>query len=226
MARTRTIRRHGFTIIEMAISLTILGLFAGILVHSLQRMQGLSNASSARSQVQDSGEKALEQIGLDLKRSAFITQLGLDYPVIRLNGALPAPHTHAPAQSLAQPGDPDFGPSREIVFLQPADADGNGIPDLDAEGTLIWDPREFSFVVNTGADGVNYLERRIDGAQPRMIARDVERIDFEDNAMTGAVPFRCVRVRIFYRKVDQNGTMHMHSAESLVRLRNTPIPPE
>jgi prepilin-type N-terminal cleavage/methylation domain-containing protein len=220
MAHMRRTGRRGFTIIEMAISLTILGLFAGMLVHSLQRMQGLSNASSARSQLQDSGERALKQIGLDLKRSGFVTQFGLPYPGIFLNGAAPAPHAHPPAQTLAQPGDPDFGPSREIIFLQPADADGDGIPDLDANGNLIWDPREFSYVVITGPDGVNYLERRIDGAQPRMIARNVERIDFEDSTLSGTVPLLCVRVRIFYRKVDQNGTMHMHSAESLVRLRN------
>ena len=220
MAHIRTIRRGGFTIIELAISLTVLGMFTGMLMHSLQRMQGLANASSARSQILDSGEKALKQISVDLKRSGFVSPFGPLNPLILPNGTLPAPHTHPPAQSLAQPGDLDFGPNREIIFLQPADADGNGIPDLDANGNLIWDVREFSYVVITGADGVNYLERRIDGAQPRMLARNVERIDFEHNTLSGAVPIGCVRVRIFYRKVDQNGTMQMHSAESLIRLRN------
>ena len=221
MANIRTSERRGFTIVEMAVSLTVLGLFAGMLVHSLQRMQGLANASSARAQLQDSSEKALKQIGVDLKRSGFVAPFGAAYPQFFLNGAGPAPHAHPPAQKLAQPGDPDFGPNREIIFLQPADADGDGIPDLDAEGNLIWDAREFSYVVITGPDGVNYLERRIDGAQPRMLARNVERIEFEDNNLPPAsIPIGCVRVRIFYRKVDQNGTMHMHSAESLIRLRN------
>ena len=215
--RTRTKASNGFTIIEFAIAITVLGLFAGMLVHSLQRMQGLANTSTVRSLVQDSGEKALKRINQDLRRSGFVN----GYPQFFLNGAGPGPHQHPPAQKQAQPGDPDFGADREILFLQPADFDGNGIPDLDPSGNLIWDPTEFSYVLVTGPDGVNYLERRIDGAQPRMVARDVERVEFEDNNNPPAsVPIGCVRVRIFYRKADQSGTMHMHSAESLIRLRN------
>lgn len=219
--RSTSRTRRGFTIPELMISLTILGLFAGTLVHSLRSMRGLANSSSAISQLQDMSEGAVRQINRDLKRSGFVTSAGAAYPQFFLDGAGPLPHTHPPATKLAQPGDPDFGPNREILFLQPLDADGDQIPDLDGNGRLLWDPTEISYVVITGLDGTNYLERRVNGVAPRIVAKNVERIEFEDsNVPPASVPIGCLRVRIFFRKQDANGAWHRLTAESMVRLRN------
>ena len=138
-------RRAGFTIIELAISVTILGLFAGMLVHSLRSMQGLSNSSSTISQLQDMSERAIKAINLDLKRSGFVAPGGGPaYPQFFLDGAAAPPHQHPPPVKQAQPGDPDFGPNREIVFLQPQDANGDDIPDSDGQGRRVWGVRAVS----------------------------------------------------------------------------------
>ena len=59
------------------------------------------------------------------------------------------------------------------------------------------------------------------GPNPRIVAKNVERIEFEDsNVPPASVPIGCLRVRIFFRKLDANGTWHRLRAESTVRLRN------
>ena len=78
-----------------------------------------------------------------------------------------------------------------------------------------------SFVVVTDANGINVLERRIDGATQRVVAKHVERIVFDDvNTSLGEVPVGAVRVRIFFRQQDRSGQTFRHSVELTVSLRN------
>jgi hypothetical protein len=115
----------------------------------------------------------------------------------------------------------DFGPNREIVFLQPADADGNAVPDVGADGNLVWSPNEISYVVVTGADGVNYLQRRVNAGQPLRIASHVERVVFDDQITSGfAIPPRSIRVQIFFREPDEEGSLIRYSTQALTRMRN------
>ena len=94
-------------------------------------------------------------------------------------------------------------------------------PDLDMQGLLAWDPREFSFVLTVGADGVPELERRIDGGAPRRVARFVERVTFDDFESSGfAVATNTVRVRIWLRGRDANGHLHRDFVEGTTLLRN------
>ena len=153
-------------------------------------------------------------------------------------------------------GDIDFGPFKEIVFMLPADLDGddrpdmdldgNGVPELDANGDGIrtenpvdidpvWDPvnndidpdngvvwshNEISYTVMTQLDGRNYLERRVNGANPRQIARDIERIQFDIGDTDGTVPPKSVRVRLFFRTINTAGALFQHTNEVTVKLRN------
>jgi len=125
------------------------------------------------------------------------------------------------AVHTALPGESDFGPNHEIVFLQPLDADASGVPDIDVDGRLVWDSIEYSYVVVTGADGVNVLQRRSNGAAPKTIAKNVERIAFDDNASSGfQIPLDAVRVRIWFRERDSERTLHRYFSEAVVKLRN------
>jgi prepilin-type N-terminal cleavage/methylation domain-containing protein len=221
-ARSRA--RSAFTVLEMLIAITLLGLLAASLSEALQTMRGLSNASNTQSRIQDAAEHALRIIVDDLKRSGFVSIAGTPYPYLFDDGAALAPfggHAHAPVVKDAVAGDTDFGPNREIVFLQPLDADANDIPDIDANGDLIWDPTEFSYTVRTAGDGVNYLQRRANAAAPRTIASHIERIAFDDNTSSGnTLPMNAVRVRIYFRKVDAKGVLHRYAVESICKLRN------
>lgn len=229
MRRLHSMRRalRGMTVIELAISTCLLILLSGSLTAALINVRGVFQEGTIQSRMQDSAARVLRLVSQELRRSGFVTQ-GVDYPYLFDDGvtnAAFAVHAHAAAVEHAQAGDPDFGVNREIVFILPnmlTDAFGDEAPELDANGFIVWDPAEVSFGVRTGADGVNYLERRVNAANPRRLASHVERILFDDpTTSAGAVPNGSVRVQIFFRQVDEKGVVHRHRAEATVALRNT-----
>ncbi len=231
-------RRAGFTLLEIVISTTLLLLLAGSLVQALDALKGVTTAGSVESKLQQAGERALLRIIDDMKRSGFVTlDLGgfnQSFPflfdggdaTVSWQGFAPPTgmgvHTHLAATKQAQAGEPDFGLDREIVFVLPADFDGNGVPDVDANGELVWDPAQISYTLVTRLDGLNYLERRVNGVNPTKAAMFVERIAFDDNTSSGgvAVPLGAIRIQVFMRQNDDNGQVHRHTARAMVRMRN------
>ena len=222
-------RRSGFSVLEMMIAVTLLSLLAGSLSLVIMRMRSIAATSSSQSALQDSAERAMKLIVGDLSRSGAIMLAGDTYPYLFDDGAASgafAAHAHAAAQHHAVAGNTDFGPTREIVFALPQESDppgtyGNDVPDIDANSNLIWDVVEYSYVLVTGVDGINYLQRRTNGAAPVTIASNVERVVFDDNASSGFVlPVGSVRVRMFFRKVDSSGVLHRYNAEQIIKLRN------
>ena len=219
-------RRAGFTLLETSISVTLVLLMSGALVMAMQNMQGLAVGNNNRSALDMMADEALEEMVEDLRQSGEVTVGGLDYPYVFDGGAADGidfpNHVHPPAVNAAGAGDNDFGPDREIVFVRPADADGDQRPDIGVGGALIWDVNEFSYVVVTRADGVNTLERRINGAQPRVVGRFVERLVVDTAASSGfQIPLGSVRIRIFFRQFDEGGTLMRTTREAVVRLRNS-----
>jgi prepilin-type N-terminal cleavage/methylation domain-containing protein len=227
-------RRGGFTLFEMLIAVVILLALAGSLTTALRGQKGLMTAGDTDARLQEAGERMLKAILTDMKRSGVVTLVN-DYPFLFNEGdatadwqgvATPgfAAHVHPAPTHAAQAGDLDFGVTREIVFVLPQDADGDQIPDVDANGALLWAPNEISYVLVTRADGINYLERRVDGANGRVIGMFVERLAFDDNASTqltpDPVPLGAIQVQIFLRQQDQAGLVHRYVARGLVRMMN------
>jgi hypothetical protein len=224
----------GFSMVELAIGIAVLFVLALGLAQSMDSLQSSTITGSADAGLQNSAEKAIAAIVADLKRSGFVAPAGAAYPYLFDDGAADvahAIHAHAPAVHTALAGEPDFGPNREIVFLEPLDADDrdpltvlptpDGIPDIDEDGRLVWDAIPQSYVVVTGPDGVNVLERRVNAGSPKVVARNVERIAFDDNATSGfQVPLDAIRVRIWLRDRDSDGALHRYFGEAVVKLRN------
>jgi hypothetical protein len=213
----------------MMIAIIILSLLAGSLTMVITQMRNLASSSSSQATLQDAAERALKIISGDMSRSGEITFGGNNYPYLFDDGAATGAfvgHAHVAATHHAVAGDDDFGVNREIVFALPQESDppgtyGNDVPDIDANANMIWDAVEFSYVLVTGVNGINYLQRRTDGANPVTIASNVERVVFDDNASSGFVlPVNSVRVRIFFRKLDAEGVLHRYSAEQIIKLRN------
>ncbi len=223
------LKRAGFSALEMMIAVMLLSILAGSLTLVLKHMRELTLSSDAQSTMQNAAERAMKRIAGDMSRSGVVTLLGNNYPYLFDDGAATgafAIHAHPAAAHQAVAGDPDFGPTREIVFAEPQENDlpgtyGNDVPDIDASANMIWDTVEFSYVLTTGPDGVNYLQRCIDGANPITIASNVERVVFDDNASSGFVlPVDSVRVRLYFRKVDAQGALNRCFAEQIIKLRN------
>lgn len=225
MKRIQPVRRRaGSTFIEISIGASLLLLFVGTVCETLQSLKRGGVEAQINSQFQAQGQLALRTIVDDLKRSGFATVAAGPFPQFFEDGNAQgtfAAHAHAPAIHTAVAGDPDAGPNREMIFLQPADLDNDDRPDLDAGGRLVWSADQFSYVLVTRNDGVNVLERRVNGGAARKIVHHVERIAFDDNASTmNVVPLRAIRVRIWFRRWDERGALHRLFVEAVVNLRN------
>lgn len=217
-------RRRGVTLLEMSISISLLVVVLGSLAWAMTGLRGLASSGNSRAALQTAGQFALEEMLEEMTRSGIVEFDAVRYPVIFEDGD-PGPNhpglEHPVADENAQLGEPDFGPDREVIILLPLDADGNRRPDLDGNGELLWSPEEISYVVVTRADGENYLERRVDGARPRIVCRFVERLIIDDAESSGfEIPLGCVRIRLFLRHRDGRGTVHRYFTEGVVALRN------
>jgi hypothetical protein len=244
---TRT-RRAGFTLTETLVGTVVLFILAAALSGASGSMKALTVHGTVDSELTNMGERTLATIITDMKRSGFSSANGNPYPYIFVNGAATgafANQAHPPAAKSARPGDSDYGPDHEIVFLAPQFAemkrlsDGSDIPaantpppgvtvtkiypvpTIDANGNAAWDGVDYSYVLITHPDGVNYLERRTNAGNPKIIAHHVERISFDGNAQDlFNVPLNAIRVRIYFRQKDDKGRLHRHFAEAMVGLRN------
>jgi len=230
----RSRRRAGFTVIEVAIATLVLVVVSGALITAMDGLRGAAMTGDLSSRLSEAGEKALLNIVEDLRRSGRVNP-GTAFPYTFEGGdsLFNDAHDHLPADEHAEAGEPDFGPDREIVLLLPRDEDTLGpplvvgvpdnIPDLDVNGELIWGLEEFSYVLETGPDGINRLERRIDGVGPgQVMASYVERVRFDDfNSAPLEIPNSgSVRVRLWLRQPDSRGTVHRWFGEAMVRMRN------
>lgn len=216
----------GFTLTEVLISATILIGLAGVIAGTMGGLSSMTVSGSVQNQMQDMGERALSSILEDLRKSGWVKEDGNVYPVFFEDGEPELEyierHRHLPPTRTSHPGEADYGPSREIVFLSPADVDADNRPDVDVTtGVLNWDSRQFSYVVVPGPNGHNVLERRIDGGFPQVIAHHVERMVIEDaEASLFAIPLKAVRVRLWFRRTDSGGVVYRHRVEAIVQLRN------
>lgn len=210
----------GVALLEVMLGAVMLSVIISGVFMSVAHMSRSAQAGGTQSYLLSAGQTALDRVRDDLQRSGFTTVGALDYPHLfedGVPGADFAPHAHAAPTPAIWAG----GPNREIVFRIPADADGDGRPDLDANNQASWGAEEISYVVVPSPTGGNRLERRVDGAFDRVTARYVDRVTFDDAVTSGfAIPLNALRVRIDFAKRDPKGVMHRHTVQTVFRLRN------
>lgn len=221
---SRTNRKAGLTLVELSIGVTLMFIMSGVLVLAMQNMGRLAVANESKANLQTMADDALFEIVEDLRVSSEMQMGGSQFPHV-FDGGVPdvnfADHAHGLPASLAEAGDPDAGLDREVIFLLPADADGDGRPDVDGNGRLQWAADEISYTVVTGADGINVLQRRVNGADPRIVGRHVERFVVDTAESSGwTIPLKSMRVRLFFRKIDGNGQTLLYQNEAVVAMRN------
>ncbi|MEO0651827.1 MAG: hypothetical protein AAFZ65_14220, partial [Planctomycetota bacterium] len=209
--------------------LAVLGL---TIATSTTTMRDMAFSSTTQDQLQLQARRAMQAISADLRRAADATLdtdgNELQYPLIYdSNGIDPLylgdDHTFQVVPKLAEAGDADFGVDEGILFCVPADANGDGSPDFNlATGTLTWDTgARVSFSRQLSADGRPALVRTVDGGAQRVIARDVELLQFDVNSIaTPEVPLDAVRVRIGFRATSRDGHQYRHRTEFLVLMRS------
>lgn len=167
--------RRGLSLVEVALVASILMFLARALVETSTSMSRVTSSGSTQALLQEQGERALEAILADLRRSATVTLDGASYPYVFEDGEAEPPfdaHDHVVSDQEADANESDYGVMRELVLVKPADLDGNGIPDLDmdvdgwpefdgdGDGTtseepadyvgVDWDPAENTIDTDTG----------------------------------------------------------------------------
>lgn len=236
MSRTAaSLRRAGFTVIEVTVATLVLLAVSGALVTALNGLRGAARTADVSSRLTEAGERALLDIVEDVLRSGRVNPGGTAFPYTFDGGDSPFDdvHDHVAADEHAEAGEPDFGLDREIVLILPRDEDTLGppaavgvpddVPDLDGNGNLVWSLDEISYVLVTWPDGINRLERRVNGAAPgQIVASWVERVRFDDFSSDPANIGNSgsVRVRLWLRQPDARGTVQRWSGEAMVRMRN------
>jgi prepilin-type N-terminal cleavage/methylation domain-containing protein len=223
-------RPAGFTLLEMVIALSVLLLLFGSIAQSMGSMQRLQTTGSTGSRLQREAERALDRVIEDLRLAGRVEVPGVGlYPHVFQGGVpaagFPQEHAHDLAPKTAIVGDPDFGLDEGLLLLLPQDFDGDGNPDINMlDNTLLWSlGAEVSYTRQSQPDGRNVLMRTVTGEAPRVVARDLEWLEFTPgNAVNLDVPLGCVRVRLFFRAISDTGVTQRARAEATVRMRNTP----
>ncbi len=129
-------KRSGFTLIELMVSATILAVLARSLVMVSGGIGSLSQTGGSLSLLQQQSSKAQSALFSDLRNSGYMSIDGQSFPHVFEEG-VPGEgfeaHAYAPGAQAATVNESDFGAHRAVVFLEPADMDNNGRPDMDLD---------------------------------------------------------------------------------------------
>jgi len=216
---------QGYSIVEMTVSMAILVIVLAGVFGALNASRSIFQTGVTLSSLQDQARKALDQISREVRQSGTVMNDPYSpYPYLFVDGNAEgyyAHHWHPPAVSHASPGDPDYGPNREIVFRMAQDMDDDGLLTSATTGEIEWGPAQISYVVITADDGVNELQRRINGYSPVTVVRYVERIVFDDYHTDPGLTKNQISIVIHMRKTVRPGRVLRAYLSTTVNMRNS-----
>lgn len=225
--------RSGLTLLEMTIGLSVLAVLGLTIATSTATMRDMAFSSSVQDQLQLQARRAMQAIATDVRLSANVNLdtggANLDYPLVFTDAGPDAAydaddHDFETAPKSAEPNESDFGGDEGLLLCIPADADGDGSPDFDlATGELVWDTgARISYSRRQGIDGRSHLVRTVDGGASRIVARDVELVQFDVNSLASPdVPLNSVRARVAFRATGQDGHEYRYRTEFVVLMRSS-----
>lgn len=215
-------RRSGFTVIELTISIALLGSLMLVYMSTVDRSFKAQEQAEAYFLLRSRALSAMSAMREDLGRAGYATAAGTDYPGVfqtdEVGNEFPA---FAHAAPLALHDEDLAAPNTDLVFVLPDDADGDGWPDLTAAGEPAWSAVDLAYLLTPDQSGLNVLKRYSSGGATTTIARGVLWVDF-DTPSTSAfeVPLGCMRVRLALGTTDGGVIRETYVHEMTVRLRN------
>lgn len=114
--------RAGFTLLEVAITSSVLFLITAALVQQLEATRRVALVVRTSERLHASGTSALKAIGDELRRSARAWVDGVEYPLLCVDGAAgPGPQylAHGQPRENAAEGEADHGPNVGLAWARP-----------------------------------------------------------------------------------------------------------
>lgn len=219
-------RQCGFSLIEAMVSTFIFLAVLGSVYGAISSGRRLADVEKTYGVMEMDARKTLEFMSQELRMSGWRDHAipgEPAYPYIFTNGVAfgsyadeshPAPDQHVGVLS------PAFGEVREIVFKIPTDIDGNGILTDNETGEVEWSPYDVSYVLVTGANGVNTLVRREDGIVTDVLAHYVERVTFDTIYTDATIDMDEVVISMYMARPTPQGVLLETSLSTVVTMRN------
>ena len=220
--------RAGYSLVELLAAMVIFVGFLAAVMAALSDAMVQREVQGTYALMQMDARRALDRISSELRMSGRIPNPAPgqpEYPYTFVNGGALGvynhPSRHEPAAKHVGPESPAFGDNREIAFRIPADIDGDGLLTSSATGKIEWCDYDVAYVLVTGADGTNTLERWEDGERTDVIARYVERIAFDTINTDPTIDMNSVVVNVYVARPTAMGVwLEMH-VWTVVNMRNT-----
>lgn len=217
----RTSARAGFTLAEAVLALTVFSALLGGFLLSVDRASKACDAAEMSHELALDAFDAVRSITRELSRTGYRELDGSPVPVLFEDGHPGADH---PAFAHEPPGSGEE--VREILYRLPLDSDGDGWPDVDANGEAVWDATWYGLLCLRLSDGTDALVRRADDGTTTVLARDVARLVFETPGETEfAIPPDALRFTLTLRRRGPDGREYEYETQRVVRLRNGGLSP-
>jgi type II secretory pathway pseudopilin PulG len=207
--------RDGFTLVEALVSSTLFIAIMGAFALSLVSAERARADAEVTERLHREALEALDGLREELSRSGFENGFPLAYDDdVAADYAVFA---HATAHGANERCD--------LVYRLPADADADGWPDVEEDGSVVWEEEPRAFLLVPNDSGTNDLVRRSADGASVTVARNVATLRYSTPAETGfAIPLDCLRVEVGMSAIE-DGRPYRFDVTTVVRLQNGGLAP-
>jgi len=220
--------RAGFSLVEALVSSAIfVGLLAA-LYGALADADRIRKVQDTIAKMEMDARRALDRVSAELRMTGRVEnpapgQPGFPYSFVNGGalGTFTPPARNDPADIHVSSDSPAFGDCIEISFLTPVDIDGDGLLTSSATGDIEWSTWHVAYVIVTGEDGINRLERWEDAVRTDILAMYAERITFDTIKTDPTVGLHEVAITLYMaRPVPGGDTWLQTHLTTRVTMRN------
>lgn len=183
-------KESGFSLIEALVVSVILLILIGLLTASGMGVFSIFETSDISVMLQADARSAMNRMILDLVK------------------------TSSGQVSITQ--DAPFLGSDTITYYLPTDANGDGIPDLDNQGNIIWGDA----IMFRLDPAVTDMLRRETGASVETLASNVKKINFIDHNINSSLYLDELNIFLELEKTTSKGRTYNTAVTSIVNMRN------
>jgi hypothetical protein len=178
-------------------------------------------------ELRSSAIRAMREIVTDLKESGRVDlspPTGRILPYLFSSGTATGyftSYSHTAPNNKAKPGSPALGASTEIVYAIPRDIDGDGTRINQTTGAIEWGPEDWNIVLLPQTNGTNNLVRRKGTVLNRILARNCNRVDFDDYRTDSTLNYSQIRITLYMVFNDGTPAHYLETTVmGMVNMRN------